>query len=468
MAATKKKSVSYHTMTISASAPGKVLICGGYLVVEAPHVGLSIGVSARFTTRVVTCEQDPNAKTLTVGILSPQFHTSFEFVVSHEGGATSVEQSTGPKSPFLFYGILYAASCAAALSGSIFTGTLTLELLASNDFYSQRNFLESRGETVTAATLRTVPAHQPLVGEVSKTGLGSSAAMTTSFVACLMKCFGVSDDVERIHRVAQVAHSVAQGKIGSGFDVFTAAYGTSIYRRFPAAFAEQMMRGEEPPKSVVDAELATCIRPERVWVEPIRFRGLPRGIHLILGDIHQGGSSTPGMVSKVMAWRKSVKGHPDNLWDQLAAANVNYVTKLQQLCEPAESDPLSHDAAVRELSTVSLSTVGVSSGSTTAAEHILEAMRAAGACRSLLREIGNVAEVTIEPKELTPLLDATAQLPGVFAVGCPGAGGFDAIFALVLGDEGCERIEKFWESYPGMDVCPLLVREDPAGGLCIS
>lgn len=449
---------------VGASAPGKVLICGGYLVVEAPNVGLSIGVSARFTTRVVAHDASVAVPggALSVVVLSPQFGTEFEFVVCFADEEVQVKQVRGPASPFLFYGILYAVACARGTAAERQSGRLTLVLLASNDFYSQRNYLEAKGEPVTARTLRTVPPHNPLVGEVSKTGLGSSAAMTTSFVACLMKQFGVADQLELIHRVAQVSHSVAQGKIGSGFDVFTAAYGTSIYRRFPASCAEQMMSGGEPPTSVAPATLLQCVDLSKVWVEPTPFRGLPRGLRLILGDIHQGGSSTPGMVSKVMAWRKSVKEQSDNLWDQLAAANVAYVTALQKLCKNAEDRVPEHDLAVEMLSKSVLSSAVASSEDM---KMWLDAFLCASSCRKLLRNVGVAAQVTIEPEELTPLLDATAKLPGVFAVGCPGAGGFDAVFALVLGEDGCERVETFWESFSEMSVCPLLVREDPQGGL---
>ncbi|CUG90591.1 phosphomevalonate kinase-like protein, putative [Bodo saltans] len=446
----------------SASAPGKVLICGGYLVVESPNIGLSIGVSARFTTEVSEHTHTPSVapRTVTVRVLSPQFRAEFLFVATITGEVVSVEQIEGPKSPFLLYGVLYAVACQAMLGKGDDSSSITVRLLASNDFYSQRNYLEERGEHVTVATLRSVPPHNPLVGDVSKTGLGSSAAMTTSFVACLLSELGVGDDTERIHRVAQVAHSVAQGKIGSGFDVFTATYGTCIYRRFPASCAEMMMQGAEAPTQVAVSLLHDCVKPEKLWVEPIAFPGLPKGLSLVLGDIHQGGSATPGMVAKVMAWRKSVKEVTDNLWDQLGAANRSYVTLLQELCLQASASVANHDAAVKRLSETVLAEA-TAEGSEES--KWLEAYTAAGTCRRLLREVGHAAQVTIEPDSLTPLLNETAALPGVLAVGCPGAGGFDAVFALVLGEDGCARVESFWESYKGMEVCPLLVREDPRG-----
>lgn len=83
--------------------------------------------------------------------------------------------------------------------------------------------------------------------EVAKTGLGSSAAMTTSVVAALLHYFGVvnlfslskdqhqennSMDLNLVHIIAQSAHCIAQGKVGSGFDVSSAVYGSQRYVRF--------------------------------------------------------------------------------------------------------------------------------------------------------------------------------------------------------------------------------------------
>lgn len=67
----------------------------------------------------------------------------------------------------------------------------------------------------------------------AKTGLGSSAALTTSLVSSLLQWFEVtrvglrpdSEDRRVVHNLAQLVHAVAQGKIGSGFDVAAAVYG---------------------------------------------------------------------------------------------------------------------------------------------------------------------------------------------------------------------------------------------------
>jgi phosphomevalonate kinase len=452
---------------MEASAPGKVLILGGYLIVESanpPNVGISIGVNARFTTRIVKSARATDAAAtghVTVHVNSPQFHHTYCFVADTSvEGRVSARQTEGPESTFIFYAILYSVAAAVSI-GDRCDGTVWLELLADNDFYSQRNHLHEQQKPVNVANLRGLPRHLPLVGAVSKTGLGSSASMTTSIVACLCHHFHPTGcDPEFVHRVAQIAHSVTQGKIGSGFDVYTAVYGTCAYRRFPASRVSMMMTDAERPTSVEVVTLQRCLDMQEVWVPHEPFR-LPPGVKLVLGDVHQGGSSTPGMVAKVMAWRKSVADTPDNLWEQLRHNNESYIVALRRMIADAEAEPQAYAAALQELQTKS--TLPSQHSDSSVARSIIAASQCAARSRALLHDMGVAAEVKIEPDELSGLLNDTAALPGVFAVGCPGAGGYDAVFALVLGDECAAEVERFWENYAAMSVCPLLVREDPSG-----
>jgi phosphomevalonate kinase len=50
--------------------------------------------------------------------------------------------------------------------------------------------------------------------------------------------------------------------------------------------------------------------------------------------------------------------------------------------------------------------------------------------RKGLREMGEKAQVEIEPAAQTELCDLTMAQKGVLACGVPGAGGFDAVFAI--------------------------------------
>ena len=159
---------------------------------------------------------------------------------------------------------------------------MDITILGCNDFYSYRNQvyihpycefnvllfqffykkivliqIEARGLPLVPESLATL---QPFTSitfnaeesnvedckpEVAKTGLGSSAAMTTAVVAALLNYIGVdlplystnqkNDkilDLDLVHMIAQTAHCIAQGKVGSGFDVSSAVYGSHRYVRF--------------------------------------------------------------------------------------------------------------------------------------------------------------------------------------------------------------------------------------------
>ncbi|PNX76398.1 phosphomevalonate kinase-like protein, partial [Trifolium pratense] len=135
---------------------------------------------------------------------------------------------------------------------------LDITILGSNDFYSYRNEIQRCGLPLTPESLATLPPFASISfntddanegnckPEVAKTGLGSSAAMTTAVVASLLHYLGVVKisaskdhqdrkdiaDLDMVHKIAQTAHCIAQGKVGSGFDVSSAVYGSQRYVRF--------------------------------------------------------------------------------------------------------------------------------------------------------------------------------------------------------------------------------------------
>ena len=55
----------------------------------------------------------------------------------------------------------------------------------------------------------------------------------------------------------------------------------------------------------------------------------------------------------------------------------------------------------------------------------------------------------LEPPEQSRILNATAQLPTVLGGGVPGAGGYDAVFAVVIGEGGVEDVRRQWEAESG-------------------
>ena len=62
-----------------------------------------------------------------------------------------------------------------------------------------------------------------------KTGLGSSAVVTTLLVAAIVGLFEREITHENVHSLALRAHFQAQGKIGSGFDISAAVFGSQLF-----------------------------------------------------------------------------------------------------------------------------------------------------------------------------------------------------------------------------------------------
>jgi phosphomevalonate kinase len=128
--------------------------------------------------------------------------------------------------------------------------------------------LASRNLPPTRASLASLPPFQSTgttLKDVHKTGLGSSAALITSLVTALLVHTGIiprsvlsagpsntsnTQEDETVqarrlaHNLAQHVHCLAQGKVGSGFDVSAAVFGSQLYTRFSPDVLEPLMMDE--------------------------------------------------------------------------------------------------------------------------------------------------------------------------------------------------------------------------------
>lgn len=306
-----------------------------------------------------------------------------------------------------------------------------LTILADNDYYS----LPAGASAAPVGTGRFARYPHKL-SEAHKTGLGSSAALVTALTAALLThylpaaLFDITSEAgkQTLHNLAQAAHCAAQGKVGSGFDVAAAVFGSSRYRRFSpailegipssgaAGFAESLVRK-------VDGYLEwdTEIAKDQV--------ALPPGVVLRMCDVDCG-SQTVGMVKKVLEWRKKSPEESKKLWDDLQARNEALGTVLR-------------DGRTGEIS------------------------EAVGLVRQLVREMGTASGVPIEPESQSELLDALSGIEGVYGGVVPGAGGFDALALLMADDAGTtRRVEAFledWSAKKGGKVKLLKVKGEVEG-----
>lgn len=318
--------------------------------------------------------------------------------------STSSSQS---QNKFVETALAYTLTYISALAHlSIASASVTI--LADTDYYSNTG---SSGNATTTTKQRFLNFNVPLQ-EAHKTGLGSSAALVTAFTAALLAHYLSADLLSftseggkaRVHNLAQAAHCAAQGKVGSGFDVAAAVYGSCIYRRFSPSILENL---PEVGSTGFSARLKSITENSDLpqdWDMEINKSGavLPASLRILMCDVDCG-SETVGMVKKVLSWRKENAEEAVLLWRTLQKGNEDLAEKLRRLAQEPK------------LSSINLEDLGT----------IFRTIR------SLMREMSTKARVPIEPKVQTQLLDACCQISGVVGGVVPGAGGFDAIALLV-------------------------------------
>lgn len=314
---------------------------------------------------------------------------------------------------------------------------------------------------------------------MAKTGLGSSAALITSLVTALLVQAGLiaSDELASVssrrlaHNVAQFVHCLAQGKVGSGFDVSAAAFGSQLYTRFSPAVLQPLMDDLSGSQS-----LLSVLAPEnQAWDLTVTPFALPPRTRLLLADIHAG-SNTPLLVSKVLKWRAENSTVAHSLWTALDQCNTSLGQTLARLTELHERDEYAYVETVRWAAGLQprqwLANPNMPQAQSTCLEAFYEAHLLTEQIRSKMREMGQLSGVEIEPEQQTKLLDASVSMAGVIGGGVPGAGGFDAVWLLVCeppedtpGIPPLPRIERLWMSFPG--VAPLLAQESKARGVTL-
>ena len=284
----------------------------------------------------------------------------------------------------------------------------SITILADTDYYSRPTSSNIENEF----TERRFVNFNISLSQANKTGLGSSAALVTAFIASLLAHYIPSEasllktdaGKARLHNLAQAAHCNAQGKIGSGFDVAAAVYGSCIYKRFSPEILEQLRESGSAGFSIQLRDIVDDVGPIKRWNSQINksMISMPRSLKLVMCDVDCG-SETPGMVKRVFSWHKDHLEEATLLWRTLQKGNEDFADELRRLSVyPAQSND-----AYNNLRDIILTG------------------------RSLIREMSEKSGVPIEPRVQTELLDACSRLPGVIGGVVPGAGGFDAIALLI-------------------------------------
>jgi len=424
---------------VAVSAPGKVLLAGGYLVLDRAYTGLVFGLSARINVVARHIPTSEGVQLSEIVVDSPQFLEAqwrYGFHLAPERGGIKVTQfqvgSSINANPFVettLNFVLTFISSLAPTKSSFAAARFTV--LADNDYYSQPHSSTDTDQK-SPARFNKFPT---TLGNAHKTGLGSSAALVTSLTAALLTYYLDPSDFDLstaegqriLHNLAQAAHCAAQGKVGSGFDVAAAVYGSCKYRRFSPSILKGL---PEAGKAGFAPALFDCVSNAE-WDTEVAKDGvsLPQGIALRMCDVDCG-SQTVGMVKKVLAWREQEAQSAKTLWDDLQESNE----KLGAVLKASDLESISPAVA---------------------------------SIRELIRSMGTQSGVPIEPESQTALLDALQDVEGVYNGVVPGAGGFDALALVMKDDAETEaRVRDFlktWSAEKGGVVRMLDVKGEMEG-----
>lgn len=223
--------------------------------------------------------------------------------------------------------------------------------------------------------------------------------------------------------MAQLAHCKAQGKIGSGFDISAAVFGSQVYiRRDPQSLSETITVVDK----VTPSELYSIVS-KSPWSGVQRKFLLPPGLHLILGecgkDMH-----TVTSVRKVIEWRNQHRQESTAIFTELDENNRRVIELFTKLHELASNYTDSYNAARILCSQYTPSEWRSQAKQANLDENALAVLsvfedlrESFFKVRANLREAGNKAGTPIEPSEMTELLDYSMNnVPGILIAGCPG------------------------------------------------
>ncbi|GAV30376.1 hypothetical protein PMKS-003887 [Pichia membranifaciens] len=432
------------------SATGKALLAGGYLVLDPKYEAFVIALSARMYALNNVSDSNAGNGICSITVDSPQFvNGSWTYSLDlarlrSAGLAYAVVEKAGKHNPFIQSAILVTAAYAlenGALDEYSKGKEIHVTIFSDPEYHSKSDSVRKESTNGSKEFL----FHNKEITQVNKTGLGSSAGLVTSLTASLLSALFSDFDIvdkslnwkEKVHNLAQVSHCKAQGKIGSGFDVASATFGSIIYQRF----SPQLIHNVLDAVSDTNAKLVDLV-DNQDWDMKHELCSMPPGIRLLMGDVI-GGSETPKLVSKVQNWLKEKPEYSRKVWTELNGSNMRLVEALRKMHKLSETDKARYAYLLKELTKKNGEDIANSSD-------LPELSQIGCAIKDVRKYLKVMTEETgaeIEPLEQTTLLDAATSIKGILGGVVPGAGGYDAI-CLLASSEAIPQIFQETSSNP--------------------
>lgn len=444
------------------SAPGKCMFVGGYLVLDRKYDSFVIALSSRMHS-VISEKTILNNSQIT--ITSHQFNNEkWIYNFKLENGICHIYQIFGLLNPYIdatIKTILYYIQPKNKFN-------LDIKIYSDPEFHSKENSIKKHSKNGKKSFL----FFDRNIDKVCKTGLGSSACLISVVSAALLEYFkpGILNQKNIIHNVAQISHSFAQKKIGSGFDICASIYGTIIYKKFSFNFIEEIMDVDILSKTKSwekDSHLSNKLRQviESEWDQCINKIHLPPFISLLIGDVNCG-SNTLVLVSDFFNWKKNNELACDQILSELNDAKNDFVDKIEKLSKFYDEFPnryLNYMKIFKNNNMVHKDQNNSLKNESQDLKIFYDFRLSILKIRDILYKMTQKIKIDIMPLKQKKLLDYCSVFTGCFGGVVPGAGGNDAVCLLLSSDSIEDFINTFDTNNTDNDVTWIRVNEDNDG-----
>ena len=380
--------------TYEVKAPGKVLWLGGYSILERPNVGFVTAIDAYVHAKA---RLFANADVIKVEV--PDFGISIHGTIDARNGQVII---SGAKEAQIVLSAIKVALAYAHFKGAKLKG---LELSTKND-----------------DAFATVISNEAGKQRISKSGMGSSSAATVATIGSILSAYNLDFyENDALHKLSQLSYSIASGKVGSGFDIAAAVYGSIKYIRYSNSILSDF------PVQFTPDDVNKIV--SRKWDYSISRVKLPDMYEATTANFINNAALTVPMVSKVNEFKKA---NPEAYNDLISKMN---------------------NTALKAIDCISKISNGRGD------DYELEFVNNFVENRRLMKKLGIMSNTDIEPDEATGLIDDSMK-NGALVAKLPGAGGKDSIVALSKGKQEAQRLKKFWNGTTGLQLLDIKMVEN--------
>ncbi len=381
---------------IESKAPGKILWLGGYAVLEKPNMGYVTAINSYVHSKAHEIKENK------ISINAKGFG-SIECLLNEDGGFEIKEEYEELK-------LLQLALKVASMYAN------------SLGYRAKGIYIETYNDP--AISYKVEKSKQD--SKVVKSGFGSSAAVVVSSIASVLSIYGIDtssyEGKEVLHKLAQLAHSLGSGKIGSGFDVASAVYGSIKYERYSPSIIENF------PKDYNKWDIKKLI--DSKWDYNIEKLEFPKIFKTIAASFAGQSTSTTSFVKAVNEFKKKNPEEYNLLINEIASYSNATIKSIEKI-----------------------NSEGVS-------EQLLEEFKENfDKSRIAAKKLGLAANVGIEDEEVTKIIEESKK-NGAFVARTHGAGGRDSLAAICISNEKMHTLKEYWKKLEGLEVIEIRVQNN--------